>query len=457
MNTQIIKNIDKIDNPTESLKSDKRVYIETYGCQMNVSDSEIVASVMDAAGYDLTQDPALADVIFLNTCSVRENAENTIHKRLVHLKQYKKQNKKVVVGVLGCMAERLQNQLIETKEIVSLVVGPDQYRSLPSLVNEAIEGSKGIAVELSKVETYDDIVPLRTEGISAWISISRGCNNFCTYCIVPYTRGRERSRPLSSIVSEVSGLKKKGIAEITLLGQNVNSYRDSETNQDFADLLSQAAIAAPDIRLRFMTSHPKDMSDKLIETMAEHSAICKYIHLPFQSGSDRILKAMNRHYTAEHYLGRISKIRKYMPEVALSTDIIAGFPGETDEDHLLTLKLMEKVRYDGAFMFKYSPREGTRAFKMNDDVPDETKLRRLNEIIELQNRISRENNESEIGKLHKVLVEGPSKKNQQEWQGRTDTNKVAIFPNPDSEYKMGDIINVRITRSTSATLFGEVI
>ncbi len=434
-----------------------KVYIETYGCQMNLSDSEIVASVLNSAGYGLTNDPAHADVILLNTCSVRDNAEQTINKRLIHLKQYQKKNNKLVVGVLGCMAERLQMQLIENKEIVSLVVGPDQYRSLPQLLNDAKNGIKGIAVELSKVETYEDITPLRTEGISAWISIMRGCNNFCSYCVVPYTRGRERSRTIESILMEIRALNKQNIKEITLLGQNVNSFKDPQTKQDFADLLEECAKEFPMMRIRYMTSHPKDMSDKLIEMMAKYNNICKHVHLPVQSGSNRILKKMHRVYSVEHYLGRIKKIKDLMPDCSLSTDIIAGFPTETEEDHQMTLDLLRQVQYDGAFMFKYSPREGTKAYEFDDDVPDDVKIRRLNEIINLQNSISAEKNQSEIGKTHTIIVEGPSKKNKYEWQGRTDTNKVTIFPNHNLTHKMGDLIKVKINRCTSATLFGEVL
>jgi tRNA-2-methylthio-N6-dimethylallyladenosine synthase len=342
---------------------------------------------------------------------------------------------------------------------VDLVVGPDEYRRVPELVENALAGDQGIAVKLSRVETYDDIIPLRTEGIAAWVSIMRGCDKFCTFCVVPFTRGRERSRALDSVVDEVRQLWDNGFKEVTLLGQNVNSYNDEESGYDFADLLAACAKAVPAMRIRYTTSHPYDMSDKLIETMATYDNICKYIHLPVQSGSDRILKLMNRHYSVEHYLERIAKIREYMPNCALSTDIIVGFCTETDEDHALTMELMKQVRYDGAYMFNYSPRENTKAWKMGDDVPLDIKTARLNEIITLQNKISDEINKSEIGKTFSVLVEGPSKRNPQEWQGRTDTNKVVIFPHDldeqqQSDYVIGDCINVIVQRSSSATLFG---
>ena len=423
---------------------------------MNLSDSEIVSSIMSDSGYDLTDTADNADVIFLNTCSVRENAEKTIFKRLEQIKSRKKQNNKLVVGVLGCMAERLRSKLTIDNDLVNLVVGPDQYRQVPALVDNALGGEKGIAVRLSRVETYEDIPPLRTEGISAWISIMRGCNNFCAFCVVPYTRGRERSRGLRSVVNEASRLWNEGFKEITLLGQNVNSYIDKENGLDFADLLAQTAEAVPGMRIRYTTSHPKDMSDKLIETMAQYDNICEYIHLPVQSGSDKVLDAMNRGYTADHYLGRIVKIRELMPDCALSTDIIAGYPGETEEDHRMTLDILREVRYEGAYMFKYSPREGTKAYKLEDDVPDDVKQRRLSEIIGLQHKIARELNESELGNIHEVLVEGESKKDPGEWQGRTGTNKVVVFPNHDRKYKTGDKIHVKIERSTSATLIGNV-
>jgi tRNA-2-methylthio-N6-dimethylallyladenosine synthase len=346
--------------------------------------------------------------------------------------------------------------LIEEEKIVDIVVGPDEYRKVPTLIDNAYSGEKGIAVKLSKVETYDDIVPLRNDGISAWVTIMRGCDKFCSFCVVPFTRGRERSRAASSIVNEIEELYERGFKEITLLGQNVNSYYDKVNNFDFPDLLALVAEAAPDMRIRYTTSHPYDMSDKLIETMAKYDNICNYIHLPVQSGSNRILKLMNRDYTVEHYLERIAKIRELIPGISLSTDIIAGFPTETEEEHQMTLDLMKKVKYDGAFMFKYSPRENTKAWNMTDDIDDQVKTRRLNEIIELQHSISRDLNAAETGKIYEVLVEGESKKNKTEWQGRTDTNKVVIFPVND-DIKPGDLVKVKITRSTSATLFGTLL
>jgi len=434
-----------------------KLYVETYGCQMNVNDTEIVQGVMNDRGYAMTDKPEQADVILLNTCAIRDNAEKKIHERLNHLKYYKKRNKDLVVGILGCMAERLRDTLLE-KELVDLVVGPDEYRTVPELVSKAYSGERGIAVKLSRVETYDDILPFRTEGISAWVSIMRGCDKFCTYCVVPFTRGRERSRAFASIVDEAKSLFDQGFKEITLLGQNVNSYRDEQSGHNFAELLDACAKAVPEMRIRYTTSHPQDMSDQLIETMAMHDNICKYIHLPVQSGSNRILSLMNRTHPVEHYYERIDMIRKLMPHCALSTDIITGFPTETEEDHEATMELMRRVRYDGAYMFKYSPRERTKAWKMGDDIPDEVKVRRLNEIINQQNAIAREINQTLIGSIERILVEGPSKKNPMEWQGRTDSNKVTIFPqNEQSPYVIGDIISVKIEKASSATLFGSLI
>ena len=439
------------------LSHQPKLYVETYGCQMNVNDTEIVQGVMNDCGYAMTDKPEQADVILLNTCAIRDNAEKKIHERLNHLKYYKKRNKDLVVGILGCMAERLRETLLE-KELVDLVVGPDEYRTVPELVSKAYSGERGIAVKLSRVETYDDILPFRTEGISAWVSIMRGCDKFCTYCVVPFTRGRERSRAFASIVDEAKSLFDQGFKEITLLGQNVNSYRDEQSGHNFAELLDACAKAVPDMRIRYTTSHPQDMSDQLIEAMAMHDNICKYIHLPVQSGSNRILSLMNRTHPVEHYYERIDMIKKLMPHCALSTDIITGFPTETEDDHEATMELMRRVRYDGAYMFKYSPRERTKAWKMGDDIPDEVKVRRLNEIINQQNAIAREINQTLIGSIEKILVEGPSKKNPMEWQGRTDSNKVTIFPqNEQSPYVIGDIISVKIEKASSATLFGSLI
>ncbi len=433
-------------------KRKKQLYIDTYGCQMNVSDSEIVLGIMDRHGYGVTQDISQADLILVNTCAVREHAEQRVVGRLAQFKQYKRANP-VVIAVLGCMAERLKSRLMDEERIVDVVVGPDEYRKLPHLVEEATRGHKGIAVRLSRVESYDDIVPLRTDGVSAWISVMRGCDKFCTFCVVPYTRGRERSRSLEGVAREVEQLAERGFKEITLLGQNVNSYRDN--GHDFADLLAAVARVDRSTRVRFMTSHPQDMSDKLIETIADQQNICNYVHLPVQSGCNRILELMNRNYTREDYLSLVEKIRKSIPGVSLSTDIVAGFCTETDEDHRLTLGLMEEVRYDGAFMFKYSPREHTRAYTWGDDVADEVKVARLNEIIELQQHISLEENQLTIGRVVEVLVEGRSKKSSEEYMGRTDTNKVVIFPK--DSHSPGDYVRVRIKRATSATLFGSLV
>ena len=435
----------------------RRVYVETYGCQMNVSDSEIVLGVLNQSGYERADAVEDADVVLLNTCAIRDNAEKKIHERLRHLNFFKKKREDMVIGVLGCMAERLRADLLE-KDIVDIVVGPDEYRRVPELVAGAQGGDKGIAVKLSRVETYDDIEPLRTEGISAWVSIMRGCDKFCTYCVVPFTRGRERSRSLPLITDELKRLWDTGFKEVTLLGQNVDSYRDEENRADFADLLIASAKAVPEMRIRYTTSHPQDMSDRVIEAMGEYKNICEYIHLPFQSGSDRILEKMNRTYTVERYLDRIRKIREVMPNCALSTDVITGFCTETEEDHQATLDLMREVRYDGAYMFAYSPRDNTKAYKWGDDVPDEVKKRRLDEVIALQNEIAAEINQGEIGRIHEVLVEGPSKRNASEWKGRSDTNKTVIFPHDDVRgYVVGDIVKVKNDRSTSATLFGELV
>jgi tRNA-2-methylthio-N6-dimethylallyladenosine synthase len=435
----------------------KKLYVETYGCQMNVNDSEIVLSVMHAQGYEQTDTAADADVILVNTCAIRDNAEQRVHERLRMMNGMRKHNADLVVGVLGCMAERLRGQLLDSK-LVDIVVGPDEYRRVPELVDNALGGTRGIAVKLSRVETYDDIAPIRKEGLSAFVSIMRGCDKFCTFCVVPFTRGRERSRALQSVVDELKLLWDQGFRETTLLGQNVNSYRDEASGADFADLLAACARAVPAMRIRYSTSHPQDMSNKLIETMATYDNICKYIHLPVQSGSNRILELMNRTYTVEHYLERIDAIRRAMPNVAMSTDIISGFCTETDEDHERTMALMRTVRYDGAYMFAYSPRENTKAWKMGDDVPDEVKKQRLTAIIELQRDITLGLYQQCIGTEEEVLVDGPSKRNEHEWQGRTDTNRFVIFPHdPTRGYAMGSLVRARIVRATSATLFGELL
>ncbi|MDA0986125.1 MAG: tRNA (N6-isopentenyl adenosine(37)-C2)-methylthiotransferase MiaB [Bacteroidetes bacterium] len=440
---------DIVENPTLS----KALYVETYGCQMNIADSEIISGLLNQKGYKLSEKPDNADVIILNTCSVRDNAEKKIHDRLNHLKFYKKKNPAVVIGIVGCMAERLRSELIEKNNIVDLVVGPDEYRKLPELINDAENGTTGIAVRLSRVETYDDITPLRTNGINAWISIMRGCDKFCTFCVVPFTRGRERSRSFKSIVEEVHQLSATGFKEITLIGQNVNSYLDGEN--DFADLMCEVSLVDQNLRIRFTTSHPQDMSDKLIETIATHKNICNNIHLPVQSGSNRILKLMNRSYSIEHYQNLIEKIKKQIPEVGLSTDLIVGFPTETDEDHKLTLDFLNNVKYDGAYMFKYSPRENTKAWEMGDSVPEEIKQARLSEIIDLQNNIATEINKTLIGKTFNVLTEKESSKSSSDWTGRTDTNKIVVFKK--GNINRGDYINVVIEKSNSATLFGKIV
>lgn len=430
----------------------RSVYLETYGCQMNVADSEVVLSILKDAGYGRTSQLSAADVILVNTCAVRENAEQRIYGRIGDFKHLKKHNPGVVVGILGCMAERLRKDLLESESSVDLVVGPDEYRRLPELVDHAFRGEKGIAVRLSRVENYDDIVPLRTDGISAWISVMRGCDKFCTFCVVPYTRGRERSRTLRSITREAEDLVRRGFREVTLLGQNVNSYRDEDGGWDFADLLVAVARIDPLLRVRFTTSHPQDMSDKLIAAIADHDNICKYVHLPVQSGSDRILELMNRTYTAAEYRALVGRIRSAMPNVSLSTDIIAGFPTETEEDHQATLALIEEISYDGAFTFKYSPRENTKAWHMGDSVPDETKIRRLNEIIDRQRSISLKKNLALVGTVEVVLVEGPSKKSANEMVGRTDSNRMVVIPG--NGLSIGEYRRVRIERANSATLFG---
>ncbi len=432
----------------------KKLFIETYGCQMNVADSEVIASVMKMAGYETCESIEEADAVLLNTCSVRENAENKIYNRLEALHALQKKGRAFIIGVVGCMAERVREELIE-KHHVNLVAGPDSYLSLPELFAAAELGEKAINVELSTTETYRDVIPERVCGghISGFVSIMRGCNNFCHYCIVPYTRGRERSREVDSILNEVKDLEKKGYKEVTLLGQNVNSYRCGEVG--FPQLLAIVAEAAPQMRIRFTTSHPKDMSDETLEVIAAHQNICRHIHLPVQSGSDRILKLMNRKYTREWYLGRVAAIRRILPDCGLTTDIFVGYHSETEEDHQLSLSLMRECGYDSAFMFKYSERPGTYASKhLPDDVPEETKIRRLNEMIALQNELSAESYKKNIGKTYEVLVEGVSKRSKEQFFGRTPQNKVVVFDR--GNHHIGDFVMVKIEESSSATLKGQL-
>jgi tRNA-2-methylthio-N6-dimethylallyladenosine synthase len=431
-----------------------KVFIETYGCQMNLADSEVVMGILQKNGYGIAADAKDADVILLNTCSIRENAEQRIYGRLGNLKTYKDQKPGLVLGILGCMAERLRYDLIEDKKMVDIVVGPDEYRRIPEFIDSAVHGSKGIGVRLSRTETYDDIMPYREDGLLAWISVMRGCDKFCSFCVVPFTRGRERSRGLSSIVDEIKILSDRGFREVSLLGQNVNSYKDGK--DDFADLLAACAQVDRSLRIRFTTSHPQDLSDKLLYTIAEYQNICNYIHLPVQSGSNRILELMNRTYTIEHYLDLIDKARKIIPGVSFSTDIISGFPTESIEDHLATIDVMQQVRYDGAYMFKYSPREGTKSYKMEDDVTEGVKGKRLQEIIDLQQKISLEKNLEMVGKEEIILIEGFSKKSDDFFAGRTDSNKVVIVP-ADDIINPGKYVRVKINRATSATLFGDFL
>ena len=430
----------------------KQLFIETYGCQMNVADSEVIASVMKMAGYETCDSIEEADAVLLNTCSVRENAENKIYSRLEALHALQKKGHAFIIGVVGCMAERVREELIEHHH-VNLVAGPDSYLSLPELFAAAEIGEKAINVELSTTETYRDVIPERVCGshISGFVSIMRGCNNFCHYCIVPYTRGRERSREVDSILNEVKDLQRKGFKEVTLLGQNVNSYQCGEVG--FPQLLGIVAEAAPDMRIRFTTSHPKDMSDETLEVIATHKNICRHIHLPVQSGSNRILKLMNRKYTREWYLDRVAAIRRILPDCGLTTDIFVGYHSETEEDHQLSLSLMKEVGYDSAFMFKYSERPGTYASKhLPDDVPEDTKIRRLNEMIALQNELSAESYKKDIGKTFEVLVEGVSKRSKEQFFGRAQQNKVVVFDR--GSHHIGDFVKVKVSESSSATLKG---
>ncbi len=437
----------------------KRLYVETYGCQMNVGDSEILVSIMQDEGYRYTEDIAQADVILVNTCSIRDNAEQRIWGRLREFHRYKRARKGLVVGIVGCMAERLREELFERETVVDVVAGPDSYRELPRLVAAAAAGGHGVNVQLSQEETYGDIRPVRLDrnGVSAFISIMRGCNNFCSYCVVPYTRGRERSRDPQTILREAQELFSAGYREVTLLGQNVNSYRWKEGTAeavDFPALVERVAGISPLLRVRFATSHPKDLSDRLIEVMASYPNICRAVHLPAQSGSDRMLAAMNRKYTRAWYLERVAAIRRRMPDCAVTTDLIAGFCGETAEDHAQTLSLMREVGYDSAYMFKYSQRPGTLASRtMTDDVSEEVKTARLNEIIALQNELSTASNERDVGNVFEVLVEGLSRRSSEQLCGRTSQNKMVVFDRT-GETAPGDYVRVRITGCTSATLFG---
>lgn len=444
--------------------SEKKIYIETYGCQMNVADSEVVASIARMAGYDLTQSLDEANTILLNTCSIRDNAEQKIVSRLQFLNSLRRRKDSPLahIGVIGCMAERVKDELT-TAHGVDIVAGPDSYLDLPALLAAAEMGQKAVNVELSTTETYRDIVPARIPGqnVSGWISIMRGCNNFCSYCIVPYTRGRERSRPLASILRELADLREKGYSEVTLLGQNVNSYRYTDeatgTVTTFPDLLAAVAEAAPDMRVRFTTSHPKDMSDETIDVIAAHPNICRSIHLPVQSGSSKVLKDMNRKYTREWYLGRIDAIRSRIPDCGISTDLFTGFHNETEDDFLETLSLMEEVGFDSAFMFKYSERPGTLASReMPDNVPEDVKIERLNRMIALQNRLSLESNRRDIGKTFEVLVEGVAKRSKEQMVGRTSQNKTAVFPRREG-IRVGSLVQVRVLDATSATLLCEAI
>jgi tRNA-2-methylthio-N6-dimethylallyladenosine synthase len=442
----------------EKAVNEHKLYIETYGCQMNVADTEVVASIMRTAGYELTEDMEAADAIFVNTCSVRDNAEQRVLGRLQYFNSLRKKKKSLIIGILGCMAERVKEELIRSHG-ADLVAGPDAYMDLPNLVGAVENGETAITVELSMQETYKDVTPLKIAGvhISGFVSIMRGCNNFCSYCIVPYTRGRERSRDVESILTEARDMDAKGYKDVTLLGQNVNSYRYETTDGRtirFPQLLELVAEAVPHMRVRFMTSHPKDMSDEMLHVMAARANICKFIHLPAQSGSSRILQVMNRKYTRDWYLDRIAAIRRILPDCAISTDLFCGFHSETEADYQETLSLMREVGYDSAYMYKYSERPGTYAAKhLPDDVPEDVKIRRLQNMIDLQNQLSEASNRRDIGKTYEVLVEGFSKRSREQFFGHTEHNKVVIFDK--GRHRIGDFVPVRIEEATSATLFGK--
>ena len=454
----ILGNLDARRVVAQESRRARNVYLETYGCQMNVSDSEIVASVLQEDGFGLTRDAEAADIVLLNTCAIRDNAEQRVRRRLNYFRARKrKRHNELVIGVLGCMAERLRHKLLEEERLVDIVAGPDAYRDLPRLLHTSERnGQAAVNVQLSREETYADIAPVRygSNGVTAFVSIMRGCNNMCAFCVVPFTRGRERSRPAESILSECAQLFADGYREVTVLGQNVNSYRAGDVG--FPELLYQISCIAPDLRVRYSTSHPKDCSDELLAVHREQPNICNYIHLPVQHGNTQVLERMRRGYSSAEYIALIERARKLCPGISLSTDIIAGFCGETEEEHGDTLALMERVRYDHAYMFLYSERPDTYAArKYQDDVPEEVKKRRLSEIIDLQNRISLENNRREIGRVFNVLVEGPSKRSADQLRGRTDTNKMVVFDRED--YSRGQYVQVHIQECTSATLFGRAI
>lgn len=441
----------------------KKFYIESYGCQMNFSDSEIVASILHNEGFGATRNFEEANLVLLNTCSIREKAEQTVRNRLQAFRKVKESKPGMLIGVLGCMAERLKAKFLEEEKLVDMVVGPDAYRTLPGLITEAEGGQKSVNVLLSREETYADISPVRLDsnGVTAFVSIMRGCNNMCTFCVVPFTRGRERSRDAESIVAECKDLFDKGYKEVTLLGQNVDSYYyaplDGEPT-NFAGLLEKVALVSPLLRVRFSTSHPKDITDDVLHTMAKYNNICKYIHLPVQSGNTRILQLMNRTYTREWYLNKVKRIKEIIPDCGLSTDVISGFCTETEEEHQDTLSVMEQSRFDMSYMFSYSERPGTLAARRyTDDIPEDVKKRRLEEIIKLQNQISKENYQQDIGKTFEVLIETTSKRSDEHWSGRNSQNKVVVFPKAGKELKKGDYVHVTISSATSATLLGEMI
>jgi len=442
----------------------KKFYIESYGCAMNFADSEIVASILSNEGFGATKNFEEADLVLVNTCSIREKAEATVRKRLTEFKKAKQANRGMLVGILGCMAERLKGKLLEEEKLVDLVIGPDAYRTLPQLITEAESGQKGVNVLLSRDETYADISPIRLDsnGVNAFVSIMRGCNNMCSFCVVPFTRGRERSRDAFSIIKECSELYENGFREVTLLGQNVDSYYWVDEQRDqivtFAKLLEMVAKISPLLRVRFSTSHPKDITDEVLYTMAIYENICKYIHLPVQSGNTRVLQLMNRTYTREWYMAKVDRIKEIMPDCSISADIIAGFCTETEEEHQDTLSIMQYSKYDMSYMFFYSERPGTLAARrFTDDVPLEVKKRRLDEIVKLQNKLSQKSNFEDIGKTFKVLIEGNSKKSASDWAGKSSQNKVVVFPKGNFNLNKGDYVNVKVTSATGATLIGEIV